>query len=519
MNAKGWWPGGPSGCAQTLAAYVGDNDGPDARVQTEQHLRSCASCRTQFARLAFVSEGVKATPARLDDVTRARMHGRLTQRLAGPRSAPLATPVHAVPSWISSPRIALAAVLLVAFAAVMKADRTPQQSVQPQQVASGPKPAAQHAEESAPAVSPTELNVAAGDRVRATWGDKTRVVLHGPGRMRMLSQTSERMDLELRAGTLIADYHRNGGALLRIICPRMTVEVVGTVFAIDSSAGKVAVARGKVRVIDPQGAVVDVSAGEQWTEDGTIDRNTEIEPRLQKAFADFAVGSAPPRDPPMKNAKPSVRAVRLRAEPKAVQMAAAQPTAPPPVVTPLPLVPDPLAPTNEAPTAPTPTPRPTAPSAEALYGVAETAMARGDQAEASQSLGRLLSERPHHSLAGTARYELAQMALAEGDAGVAAGHLEALFAGTVDPALDEPAGFLRCRVHLLRQRGSEGIACLRRFRADHPRSGRDEEAAVLILRHIPDRCAARGDMDKFLDRYGTRPSAPLVRKWRKACHP
>jgi len=139
-------------------------------------------------------------------------------------------------------------------------------------------------------------------------------------------------------------------------------------------------------------------------------------------------------------------------------------------------------------------------SAAELYRRAEDAMQRHDRPDVRQQLERVVATFPDDRLADQARFELAQLALADGDHEAAARQLDVLAAGAREPALRESSAFLRCRLALEDGHVDRGLACLDGFRAAYRRSADDAEALALMIAHASRKgdCAA---VDRLANEY------------------
>jgi TolA-binding protein len=176
------------------------------------------------------------------------------------------------------------------------------------------------------------------------------------------------------------------------------------------------------------------------------------------------------------------------------------------------------APLDAGATPPPPSQQPTSPpkeTAESLYALAERAMRSGDPAAARAHLRDVARRFPDDPLADAALYELARAAPPR--------EARALLAQLRDrdPALREPARFLRCRLDV-DERLPGAADCLAAFRHEFAGSPHDAEALALEagLRE------ARGDcrralplLDEYLERYPRGPFAAQAAARRVRCRP
>jgi len=377
--------------------------------------------------------------------------------------------------------------------------------------------------------SSSHLEVPAGWLVRASLGDAIAVTLTGPARAWAERAASDgRVVVHLEDGRLLASLDGRNGRRLAIVSPGAVTEVVGTLFAVEvvGDASRVAVAHGRVTVSaappadQAQGRAPprEIAGGQSWLT-AQPEKAGGLEPALAEALADHE-RTPPPREdavalsvteaPPgagvwvgkqrIATAPAWVRvearaAVRLSAPPSASSGATSAPgLAPlPPESPPAPkLEPAESAPRASAPVkrhaslmppvpeppvpAPPPelTPPPLVPAevtAKTLFREADRARAAGNGALALRTLRALVTRFPRDRSAAAARYELAYMEHAAGDADAALADLAAVD----DPALDEPARYLRCRV-LSRRAPADADRCFADFRRQFPASPHDADA-------------------------------------------
>lgn len=486
---------------------------PTVPAAAAGHAAACAVCQERLARLRFLRDAVQAVDPTLDQITRARVEGRIVAALGAPAVAGSDRPGRR-PRW---PRIAaVAATTAVAAAALLVlTDRVRLSEVAPGARQGSPSHAspvvAAQPSRALPArpappsrrpvlriddrsPDPTRLDVPAGARARAALGERARMLLLGPTQARIVAPAARRIDLALGTGTLVVEYHRHKGGALRVFAGGVKVDVIGTLFSVQTVSGetRVAVARGLVRVTDRQGRKQVVRPGQEWRA-----TSGDSAPCSTAALALFAELSAEqPAEHPW-------------------ALPAATPTASTAAL-PRPMAAAPSATVSLEPTLAT------APGPEALYAEAETAMRRGDGQVARKQLETLLRTHPVHSLAAIAGYELAQMAVADGNTAAAIRHLDAVLAANSGrSAVDEPARHLRCRVEVRAGRPLAARACLDQLRRMYPGSPRDEDTLFLILRLTPpaERCAHTAPMQDYVARFPNGARAHQVRSWWSECMP
>ncbi len=171
-----------------------------------------------MTRVPDVLRAAMTTDDRLDDLTRARMWSRLDKRLHETESAPRTS----MRRWI--PALLLAAgVLCVAIVAI---------GIQRGHGASQAFVAPEH----------TTLS--------AALGPYTHAALVGPAELEVVGEPAEATTVRLDRGTLLAEFTGGGHRSLHILAPGMTVEIVGTLFAVEvrEHGSCVSVSHGRVRV-------------------------------------------------------------------------------------------------------------------------------------------------------------------------------------------------------------------------------------------------------------------------------
>jgi TolA-binding protein len=404
-------------------------------------------------------------------------------------------------------------------------------------------------------------------------GDHTRAALVGPGRLEPLEISPTTTVVRLRSGTLLAEFEGGQGRTLRIVAPGATIEIVGTLFAVDARASTtcVSVAHGTVRLISAtrelaitggQRACSDVlelhaidpatsdalahhaatfTANAQTTSPVIATIPTPPSPPVITAIAtppvvaaappppsphvvavphDAPARIAVPHDAPARIAVPHDAPARIVAAPHdapARIVAATEPTpAPPPAPEPPPTTTTPAVTTP--PPAPTPAPVVVVPPPAddaALYQHAEAALAKRDPAAADRALARLVAEFPHSDLLDEALYERARIAFDRRAWGDAQRHLDQLAARAQSP-LAEPGAYLACRI-AIEARDGAAEQCLVDYRAKYPRSPHDLHALgdlVELAFHAGGCARAKSALDELSRSY---PRTPLAQSWHTRC--
>ncbi len=164
----------------------------------------------------------------LDDLQRARIWARVEDELATPVAR----------SWWRAPRPALAialAVTVVSLVAIVRVRRP----------------------ETRGFTAPRDATLA------LKLGPYARASLVGPAQVDVLGEPGEVTSVALRHGTLIAEFEGGPGRALRISAPGASVEIVGTLFAVEAHAAStcVAVAHGRVRMTT-SARVLEIGGGE-----------------------------------------------------------------------------------------------------------------------------------------------------------------------------------------------------------------------------------------------------------------
>jgi hypothetical protein len=566
----------PTVCRQAEEVLVARSAERDAALMasTQQHLQSCPACERHQRAWLLVRENASKTDDVLDDLTRARVFGRVQARL-GVRTARDRPPEG--PTRTIRPRIAwalgFAAVTILAFVLGTRLRKAePGLAVAP--VTLEPYALDVPAEPRAP-ISGKDLDhleLPAHASMRARLGRTADLTLLGPLELTVHDRDKQRVKLELGRGIIVADFDGSGGRSLRISTPDATVDIVGTRFLVAASAKRtrVAVEHGLVRV-ESRGRLRMVGSGLSWSTDedalAPLDGQTvRMFERARGQWEELA-SEPPPKDHveagtsrerakdghgptgPTGRAKgvssdegaerrPRQRRVPVRRAPSpagrlALAVTAQRPPPSPPPLTPLEdgtsavspstSPPPPPSPSQATPEAPPP-PRPTRPEVSSgtvvsLYKDAEQALSRGDEAVGKQRLLALVRSFPRDVMADSARFELALLANRNGERREALAQIRAILGRGTDGALVEPARFLRCRVYLQEDRDAAQI-CLVRFVHDYPRSPHDEVAvrALIELARAKGQCSTASQLaGVYLQRHSKGSFAEEAARVRSHC--
>lgn len=528
-------------CREVVDSIVRDDLDQAVRARIERHIARCESCAAEVRGRAGVRAAVLGLDDRLDDLTRSRVEARLEHTIderaavrAGRRS------------WGSRPALLSAAGLVVVAGVALlftwqltsrrndRSVRAPElagAAPQPQvpapplttdpPLAPAPRhlPAAPLARSTRPAPAPTRagrvltpyavipanargagrlgeardrVSVPANTTIRARLVDRAELTLVGPVELAVTSASPELVALELTRGSLVGDYDPAAGGKLRLRTRDATVEVVGTLFAIEaSSAGtRVSVAHGKVRV-ESRGEIVTLTDGQSWSA-----RGRRVQPLLRRASLLFQGASrrSPPESVEPTGGQPPVRqraallAQSRPAEP-GVSVQRARPQEQPgpdaadrdkPVAPPISPAPPPAAPASPPPPPQLAPPAPPPPvTAASLYRQAELALRQGDDARGLQLLSQLVSHFGADPTADAARFELALILEKAGEVDKAIALTNEIGRSGRNGPFVEPARFLRCRLD--RRRPADATTCLTRFVSEHPRSPRHAEALQMLI--------------------------------------
>jgi len=259
------------------------------------HVQVCPDCRAAASARATVRESVHAADDLIDDLTKARVLGRILDELEPVRpSAPSLRGRHGGFAFWRRPgrraRVVWSLVLAAACGVVLgvslrgreDADRTAP-------VASARlalEPYASHFGGDVPTTLPghglDRLQLPAHAWMRARLGPSADLTLLGPLELTVRERQDLRVELALTRGALVGDFDGAGGRRLRICTGDATVEIVGTRFLVEANLGstRVSVAHGRVRV-ESRGRVRMVDGGMSWSTE-----KDEAEP-LPKAVAEL----------------------------------------------------------------------------------------------------------------------------------------------------------------------------------------------------------------------------------------
>lgn len=187
---------------------------------------TCLGCGAMARRHQLVRAAM-TTDDHLDDIKRARIWNELEVRLVAP-----------VPRRARWPFV-LAAAAVAATTAIIVTRRE----------------------------SPRTWTVAADATLTSPIGPHTRAALVGPAELEVVGAPGDATVVRLRSGMFLADFDGGVGRSLRIDAPGATIDVIGTLFAVEARTNTcVSVARGKVRVSTPT-ATIELVAGKRFCTD------------------------------------------------------------------------------------------------------------------------------------------------------------------------------------------------------------------------------------------------------------
>ncbi|MCC6994469.1 MAG: tetratricopeptide repeat protein [Deltaproteobacteria bacterium] len=275
-------------CPELAAELLGlDEAGPDGAGDSASlraaHQATCAVCQRGLAVSAHVRDTLQRSETPLDDVTRARVSGRLAAlldaeadaegaglRVRGRRRASggrgggrwlwpalvgTAAIAAAAAAWVARERGAGSPTVSARAGGPTAGPSAPLASGQPV-VASGVLTPYYLAGDGAALVDllgrpQIALAVPPNVRMRVAVGDRARVTLIGPARLAVEQVTGQHIRLALTTGTLLGDYDHSAGGSLEIRSPGALTTIVGTLFAVEASGGgsRVSVAHGRVSVL------------------------------------------------------------------------------------------------------------------------------------------------------------------------------------------------------------------------------------------------------------------------------
>jgi len=343
--------------------------------------------------------------------------------------------------------------------------------------------------------------------------DATRAVLVGPAELEPVSHSATDTVVRLRRGTLYAEFEGGHGRSLHILAPGATVEIVGTLFAVEvhGDATCVSVSHGTVK-LTTAARVQLVTNGQRACSDQLA--VAPIAPAMHEALVHHEATSTPvgrpivtPIEPPPAPEAPS------RIEPPRHATVEREPAPQPVVAAEVVAAPEPAAPPPPAPAPVAIKPPPL--DADALYGEAERALAARDQVTAERDLAKLVAEFPTSSLLDQAYFEHARIAFDRGEWTVAQHDLDKLAAFPASP-LAEPGAYLGCRIAVATHDGA-AARCFADYRTRYPQAPHDREAlaAIVELAFKAGGCAqAKPHVDELVARY---PTSPLATSWSAKC--
>jgi TolA-binding protein len=555
-------------CEEARDALVDPPIGDTDRERIAAHRVHCQACRADLERLETVTRSIeRAAGGELDDVTRARMHGRIAGALdqmaaerargAGASMPGLALALRFAPVLASLAIIAVFSYgAVVAYRAVRTVSGPPaapvvavdRRALRPY-VVSGAAAQSALGEAQLGRASVT-VEAPADGMLRAALGRRARITLIGPARLEVEDADERATSARLDSGVLLAQYDHAPSASLRIRARGIEVKVVGTIFSVDArdESPTVGVLQGVVAVTTRDGAEVRVREKEMWSERTGVEPLTDEQ---RRALEDHARALLPPR-------AHSGTLILSGSPEHAIASAGGSPIGPAPLRALLPvgrsevelrsegmetkvisariaedestalgfelskLAPPPERPAHKALRAPRPQPEVVAETPESLYAEAESALREGDRVRAKAALEGLVDRHGDHRLADTAAYELARLYNEDGDRAAAKKKLLRIAQHARDRSLVEPARYMLCRIAIDDGDGARGASCLETFRSDFPSSPHDAEALLFIASfHAADRdCqVARPLFEEYLRRYADRPQAEEAKARRDRCAP
>jgi hypothetical protein len=417
----------------------------------------------------------------LDDVARARMWNAIDGQLA----EPVARPARRAPALA----IGLAAVAAAAAATVVivigRSDHEPG--------------------------APT-LAAPAGTVLSSSIGPHARTALLGPAALDVITATDGVTEVRLRSGTLLVEFAGGPGRSLRVIAPGATIDVIGTVFAVEvSSSTCISVTHGRVRVTTPT-RTAEVTTDQRLCTDHPAP--TPIPPSTRDALRHHA---------PVETSRASDGDGHLPKQTELQDSAGADRSNVSQRDTKSPKRPSKSSESKETDvTQPTsdrvhhlPKPPEVLGTAEEAYREAEAALATGDTSAADRALARVIAEAPGSGLVEQAIYERARIAYQRRAWTEARRHLDRL-AALPPRSLAEPGRYLECRI-AVEAGDADAARCLADYRAAYPGSPHDLEVLGLLaqLAHADGGCTpAAPHVDELGRGY---PRSALARAWRARC--
>src|SRR4051812_4604678 len=138
-------------------------------------------------------------------------------------------------------------------------------------------------------------------------GSHAHAALVGPARLDVLDTIGDATAVALRSGTLLAEFEGGPGRSLRIVTPSATIEIVGTLFAIEGRdpATCVWVAHGKVRMTT-FARVIEIGGGQAACSDDVAPHavTQEVRTALARHAAVIAASDPPAITQPVPAAPP-----------------------------------------------------------------------------------------------------------------------------------------------------------------------------------------------------------------------
>jgi len=572
-----------AGCRQIEQVLVGGAAVGDATLgaSMRHHLQTCSSCRRHQGTWTLVRRSALVANDVLDDLTRARVFGRVQAALGAGATARAG---RERPGRGGRVRFAWSmAFAVVPILAFVLGTRLRHSESTGGAATVALEPYALHVTAQPRLAVPDKrldhLELPPYAAMRARLGPAADLTLAGPLELTVRDGDKPRVELALGRGTLLGDFDGSGGRSLRISTADATVDIVGTRFMVVATAIRTRVAvdhglvriesKGRVRLVGPGLAwstdEEDVRPFDAWTADTfhraalgrwqdlvapPVPSDAKAADRTEGAAkervsgaedTDRGEGARPARRRRVHVRRGIVVAVRagsqahgpspLTGSPAggAPLAAAAMPPstpapplegAPPPAVSALHPASSP-GPSVPAPAQVQAAEPPTQPRATVatLYKEAERALRRGDDAAGKERLVSLVRAFPGDVMADAARFELALLAKKDGDAAAAMAQIREILGHDASGPFVEPARFLRCRVYL---DGDPEAAetCLTRFVRDYPQSPHDDAAlrALIELLRGKGRCAKASQLvEMYLQRHPNGPFAAEAARLRSHC--